>query len=84
MKNAGVTNGQPIVSSFDANPTDPATFTFDTANFDETFTIFTRGTVGGKGGKARFNGLELTLIPEPASVALVGLGGIMLLSRRRR
>lgn len=82
-QNAGVksddgSDRQLFVTGFNAS-TSPVTFQFNTANFDDDFIIF----VSGGAGRARFNGLELTtLIPEPASVALVGLGGVILLSRR--
>lgn len=40
---------------------------------------------GGAGGAVSFtNGFELTLIPEPASLMLLGLGSVLIASRRRR
>jgi len=40
---------------------------------------------GGSGGAVSFtNGFELAVIPEPASLALIGLGGLTMLARRRR
>jgi len=55
-------------------------FDIDTVRFGDN----TSGNIGG----ANYNLVEFQtgtkLIPEPASVALLGLGGMMLLSRRRR
>lgn len=31
-----------------------------------------------------FDNLEVTVVPEPTSIALLGLGGLGLLARRRR
>ncbi len=45
-----------------------------------TFTI----TMAGTTGTARVNALRLTSVPEPASLGLLGLGGLLLTARRRR
>ena len=73
-------------TDFDESATAPFTYQFDTADYANTFTIFARGNDGNENeiNRSRVNALQLTLIPEPASVALVGLGGIMIFSRRRR
>jgi len=88
-QNVGVKDGSNrtvFVTGFDDNDQNPATFQFDTADFANTFTIFTDGTEGTSGKKrARFNGLELRqVIPEPASVGLGVAGLLGMLARRPR
>jgi hypothetical protein len=34
-------------------------------------------------GNNRFDNVQFNAIPEPASLALLGLGGLLMLSRRR-
>lgn len=46
---------------------------------DETFT----GSGGNTGGWLGINGMEIAAVPEPSSLALLGLGGLALLRRRR-
>lgn len=63
-----------------------------TPNFSTTYT--TNPTIGGVGiltwapsydGSAAFvDNFELSVIPEPSSLALLGLGGLLIVSRRRR
>ena len=40
-------------------------------------------TVNFAGTNGRFNGLQLEVVPEPASLGLLVVGGVMLLRRRR-
>lgn len=40
-------------------------------------------TAASEGANAEFRNFELVLIPEPASMALLGLGGLLLIKRRR-
>jgi len=68
-------------SSFTANPDNPFTFQFDTADFANPFSVFVRTD---EMNRARLNAVQLTRIPEPASLAMLGVGGVMLLTRRRR
>jgi len=39
---------------------------------------------GNGGGTLRFDNADLSVVPEPASMALMGLGGLMVAGRRRR
>ncbi|MFK7910125.1 MAG: PEP-CTERM sorting domain-containing protein [Akkermansiaceae bacterium] len=39
---------------------------------------------GGTGGWFGYNGMEIDVVPEPSSTALLGLGGLALILRRRR
>lgn len=74
-----------LTDDFDANADTPFTFQFNSAEYADTFQFFVRSDdESGDNDRERMNAVQLTLIPEPASVALFGLGGIMLLSRRRR
>jgi len=57
-----------------------------TADFiaDDTTQLFTLASIGGEAERSSLNGAALFTVPEPASLALVGLGGACLLGRSRR
>lgn len=40
-------------------------------------------TVDGSGNFSAWNGFQLDIVPEPASIALLGLDGLMMLKRKR-
>ena len=44
----------------------------------------TTGTITGSYGPGSLGGIQIEVVPEPATLALLGLGGIGLLLRRRR
>ncbi len=58
------------------------TLQFTASSTSEQLT-FTHGLIGGDRSVA-FDGVAITLIPEPASLGLLALGGVALLARRRR
>lgn len=74
--------------------TETATFSFDNGNdgsFEETFTHTYAGLDGtnsrlfvGGGNGLVVSDVSVAVVPEPASTALLGLGGLALLLRRRR
>ena len=66
----------PTVITFDvvSNGTNPIVLQMDAT---------TLGTGGNTGGWFGYNGMELTVVPEPSSLALLGLGGLFFLRRRR-
>ena len=57
------------------------TFTFE-SDGSSAYDVFVRDAPGGD-TRARLNAVTLALVPEPSSLALLGLGGLAVLRRRR-
>lgn len=70
-------------SGFAGSAITPFKFTFDSSTLMDGFGIFTRENNGAD--RARFNALELSYVPVPATVALfaLGLAGIGFASRKK-
>jgi hypothetical protein len=78
-----------LETEFDPDPTEPFTFTFDSSEFLDGFGIY--ALENNALFRARFNALQLTpvtdssgAVPEPAALALLGIGSIGLAVFRRR
>ena len=74
-------NGAPQVVGAAPDQNNPAaTFTF-TSNGTDAYGLFVAET--NVNNRNRINAVRLTLIPEPSALLLSGLGGVLLLRRRR-
>ena len=71
-----------FTDSFAPSPTDPFTFRFDSTGLPNGFGIFTREN--NQWNRSRFNAIQLSYIPEPTTLALLGLGALALVRRRRK
>ena len=71
-----------FTDSFAPSPTDPFTFRFDSTGLPNGFGIFTREN--NVWDRSRFNAIQLSYIPEPTTLALLGLGALALVRRRRK
>lgn len=80
--------GQPIVdgSNIVTNPADMAvSFDFSTDGTVEDILTFSLGkATGSTGGAAGIQGFAIVQVPEPSSSALLGLGALTLILRRRK
>lgn len=70
----GETSGDSIIGTFIADATNQS---FDHQGTRDGFT-------SNSGGQGQINAFQLRVIPEPSSTALLGLGGLALLLRRRK
>jgi hypothetical protein len=86
----GVTSSQILGGAplFGTSSFTPRSFTPTlTANVDGGVTLqfaVSTGAATGSFVNAQFDNVSMTVIPEPASAALLGLGGLALIARRRR
>jgi len=71
-----------FTDSFAPDPDDPFTFRFDSTGLPNGFGIFTREN--NQWNRSRFNAIQLSYIPEPTTLALLGLGALALVRRRRK
>ncbi|MBX2851555.1 MAG: PEP-CTERM sorting domain-containing protein [Phycisphaeraceae bacterium] len=67
-------------TAFAGSPTDPFTFNL-VSDGTRAYDVFVREN--NDANKTRMNAIRLTLVPEPGSLALLGLGGLALIRRRR-
>ena len=72
-----------VEANSDAGPIASETFDF-TSNGMNDVSILLSETTSNTNGFIPLGGFTVTVIPEPASLSLLGLGGLMLLPRRRR
>lgn len=78
--------------SFDISPSNPAFVSFEGSNFNTVFSnigivqvgVFVTPGVAGVDQNADFDLTNVSIVPEPTSLALIGLGGLMMLRRRSR
>ena len=59
------------------------TFTSDSTG-NLTFLVDGSGPAPGTAGRSAINGFEISAVPEPSTTALLGLGGLALILRRRK
>ncbi|MEX0652774.1 MAG: PEP-CTERM sorting domain-containing protein [Phycisphaeraceae bacterium] len=76
------TTGEISNVNFDGDTT---TYSWSTTAFTTSATAYAAGVSnGGQNGRAGIDNFVVTAVPEPASLALLGAGGLLMLTRRRR
>lgn len=82
---AFVNFGSPIAATAGgAGPLGFETLTFDGADIFGANTVAFRFTATNGDGNIHFNDIKVNGVPEPSSTALLGLGGLALILRRRK